>query len=170
VQKAMPSLMVAIIAIAAFAYKEPVEAFFGDSSTGRGAFWGGVTGATVGGLAGGGRGAGIGAAVGLGTGALIGAAADSDRNGGDSQNKLYKRLDRLQSKRDKVANRLAGASDKNRARLERQLDSLDSQISDLEARLGVQPRGGYGQQARGGYGQQPMGSAGYPRTGFRRSY
>ena len=113
-----------------------------DGSTGRGALFGGLTGATIGGIAGGGRGAAIGGVAGLGLGALIGSSRSS-RSGKDP----YRELDKMKRKRNKLQDRLdRSKSERKQVRIQQQLNRQNDRINDLEGRLGMQrqrPRQSY---------------------------
>ena len=145
----MPTLMIAFFMIAAFGHKQEIKA-----DAGRGAFWGGLSGAAIGGAAGGGKGAAIGAGVGLGLGAIMGAASDSDSG---RSNDPYRKLDKLQNKLDNLENKAAStSSDKRRARYERQISATQNQIARMKENLGIrqQPALGIRQQPAHGYYSQ----------------
>jgi hypothetical protein len=155
--KQMPSWKQAVISTAmifvlvlGFISKKSIVA---DNGAGKGALWGGLTGATVGGLAGGGKGAGIGAVAGLGLGAIIGGASS---NGGSSSDP-YRQLDKEQRKLNKLQDRLARANpgSSKYQRLQQQVNTQAMRVQDLQSRLQAGP--GYQQPA----GYQPGYGSGY---------
>lgn len=108
-----------------------------NADTGRGALFGGLTGAAFGGALGGGRGAAIGGIAGLGLGAMIGSG--SNRRGSDPYRQLTKeqrKLDSLQRKFDRAK------SERRRQRIQGDIDRQLAKIRSLEDRLGIHARTG----------------------------
>ncbi len=154
----VPSLLAALLLIASFAYKKPIEAYYDDGGAGRGALWGGLTGAAFGGAVYGGRGAAIGAGVGLVGGALIGGSRSRGRDPYRKLDREEKRLAKLQDKAASLQDQMKSAtSERRRNRISRRLSSVQNKIrskerevSRLKNRLGVRQQGGR-QQPAGGY-------------------
>ena len=121
-------MLIAGLLIAGFGFKKPAKAYYYDDggSTGRGALFGGLTGAAFGGAIGGGRGAAIGGAVGLGVGALAGSSRSRGRDPYRQLGRLEKKRDRALSQADKSRIRAQQArSDRSRSRFERRARSAE---------------------------------------------
>ncbi len=156
---AVPSLLVAMLLIASFAYKKPVEAYYYDDggSAGRGALFGGLTGAAFGGAIGGGKGAAIGAGVGVLGGALIGGSRSRGRDPYRKLDREERRLGKLQDQAASLQDQMQSvSSEKRRNRLSRKLASVQNKIrskerevSRLKGRLGVRQQGAQQQQPAG---------------------
>ncbi len=158
---AVPSLLAALLLIASFAYKKPVEAYYYDDggSVGRGALFGGLTGATIGGIAGGGRGAAIGGAVGLGLGALAGSSRSRGRDPYRKLDREERKLSKLQDKAASLQDRMQSATSERRrnrfskslTKIQNKIKSKEREVSRLKDRLGVRQQGARQQPAGRGY-------------------
>ncbi len=127
----LPGLVILGMALA-LNYK-PIQAYYDDGSTARGAFFGGITGAAIGGAAGGGTGAAIGGLTGFGLGGMIGASRARHRDPNYKLDKLYRRRDRLER------NLHRAKSERRRARIQRKLDRVNDEIRSYERSFGIRP-------------------------------